>query len=126
MWDSSGRREHAALVRFQSRSACAVRLCTRAQPCLRFFVVTGARHNAAQGIDDLIEQTGLSCKKVFEVDGSQQSSHSNAYVAGLCGTKRIVIYDTLIKVLSAANTLISVSYRAVWVESAAWAQPWVV
>lgn len=41
--------------------------------------------------------TGLSCKAVFEVDGSKQSSHSNAYVAGMCGSKRIVIYDTLIK-----------------------------
>ena len=51
----------------------------------------------AKGIDDLIQQTGLTCKKVFEVDGSQQSSYSNAYIAGLCGTKRIVIYDTLIK-----------------------------
>merc|ERR1719296_195330 len=50
-----------------------------------------------QGIDKLITQTGLNCKNVFEVDGSKQSKHSNAYVAGFCGTKRIVIYDTLIK-----------------------------
>jgi len=50
-----------------------------------------------QGIEDLIAQTGLNCKKVFEVDGSKQSKHSNAYVAGMLGTKRIVVYDTLIK-----------------------------
>ncbi len=43
-----------------------------------------------KGIEDLIEQTGLACKAVFEVDGSKQSSHSNAYVAGMCGSKRIV------------------------------------
>ena len=51
-------------------------------------------------IDALITQTGLQCKDVFMVDGSKQSSHSNAYVAGLCGSKRIVIYDTLIKDLN--------------------------
>ena len=49
------------------------------------------------GIEKLIADTGLNCKKVFMVDGSKQSNHSNAYVAGLCGSKRIVIYDTLIK-----------------------------
>ena len=35
-----------------------------------------------EGIFSLVEKTGLSCKAVFEVDGSRQSSHSNAYVAG--------------------------------------------
>uniref|UniRef100_A0A7S4FTD5 CAAX prenyl protease n=1 Tax=Eutreptiella gymnastica TaxID=73025 RepID=A0A7S4FTD5_9EUGL len=49
-----------------------------------------------KGIEQLIAQTGLNCKKVFEVDGSKQSKHSNAYVAGMLGTKRIVIYDTLV------------------------------
>ena len=43
-----------------------------------------------KGIEDLIDQTGLACKAVFEVDGSKQSSHSNAYVVGMCGSKRIV------------------------------------
>ena len=48
------------------------------------------------GIENLVKATGLRCDRLFEVDGSRQSSHSNAYVAGFLGTKRIVIYDTLI------------------------------
>jgi len=56
-----------------------------------------ASENIKKGIDELVEKTGLNCKKVFEVDGSKQSSHSNAYVTGFFGSKRIVIYDTLIK-----------------------------
>lgn len=56
--------------------------------------------NIRKEIYALIEQTGLSCDKVFEVDGSRQSSHSNAYVGGFFGSKRIVIYDTLIKDLN--------------------------
>lgn len=49
-----------------------------------------------QGIEGLIRSSGISCSCVFEVDGSRQSSHSNAYVAGFFKTKRIVVYDTLI------------------------------
>ena len=48
-------------------------------------------------IDELVSQTNLDCRQCYMVDGSTQSSHSNAYVAGMCGTRRIVIYDTLVK-----------------------------
>lgn len=36
-------------------------------------------------------------KKLFEIDGSKRSAHSNAYFYGFCNNKRIVLYDTLIK-----------------------------
>jgi len=49
------------------------------------------------GIENLVRESGLRCDRLFEVDGSRQSSHSNAYVAGFFGTKRIVVYDTLCK-----------------------------
>ena len=49
-----------------------------------------------RAINKLVASSGLACDKVFEVDGSRQSSHSNAYVSGFFGTKRIVIYDTLL------------------------------
>jgi Zn-dependent protease with chaperone function len=45
----------------------------------------------------LAEQAGIEGADVFEVDASKQSSKINAYVTGLFGTKRIVLYDTLIK-----------------------------
>ena len=35
-------------------------------------------------------------KKVFVVDGSKRSGHSNAYQFGFGNNKRIVIYDTLL------------------------------
>lgn len=40
---------------------------------------------------------GIPAGEVYEVDASRQSSHTNAYVAGLLGTQRIVLYDTLLK-----------------------------
>jgi STE24 endopeptidase len=35
--------------------------------------------------------------KIFIVDGSRRSAHSNAYFYGMFKNKRIVLFDTLIK-----------------------------
>jgi len=45
----------------------------------------------------LADKAGIEGSRVFEVDASKQSSKINAYVTGLFGTKRIVLYDTIIK-----------------------------
>ena len=45
---------------------------------------------------DMAHREGISVDDVFEVDASRQSRHDNAYVVGLLGTQRIVLYDTLI------------------------------
>jgi Zn-dependent protease with chaperone function len=44
----------------------------------------------------LASKAGIEGSDVFQVDGSKQSSKINAYVTGLFGTKRIVLYDTMI------------------------------
>jgi Zn-dependent protease with chaperone function len=44
----------------------------------------------------LAEKAGIEGSDVFQVDGSKQSTKINAYVTGLFGTKRIVLYDTMI------------------------------
>ena len=46
---------------------------------------------------NLASKAGIQGSRVFEVDASRQSTHLNAYVTGLFGTKRIVLYDTIIK-----------------------------
>ncbi len=45
----------------------------------------------------LASQAGIEGSNVFEVDASKQSEKVNAYVTGLFNTKRIVLFDTLIK-----------------------------
>lgn len=45
----------------------------------------------------MADQAGIEGSHVFQVDASKQSSKINAYVTGLFGTKRIVLYDTMIK-----------------------------
>lgn len=53
---------------------------------------------------DLAESAGFCVKGIYVMDGSRRSSHANAYFTGLAGSKRIVLFDTLISALSEAET----------------------
>jgi Zn-dependent protease with chaperone function len=46
---------------------------------------------------EMARREGIPADEVYEVDASRQSGHNNAYVAGLLGTERIVLYDTLLR-----------------------------
>ncbi|KAK4751653.1 hypothetical protein SAY87_020451 [Trapa incisa] len=48
-------------------------------------------------IESLAASLKFPLKKLFVVDGSTRSSHSNAYMYGFFKNKRIVLYDTLIQ-----------------------------
>ncbi|XP_022757437.1 CAAX prenyl protease 1 homolog isoform X4 [Durio zibethinus] len=48
-------------------------------------------------IEKLASSLNFPLKKLFVVDGSTRSSHSNAYMYGFYKNKRIVLYDTLIQ-----------------------------
>lgn len=45
----------------------------------------------------LADKAGIHGSDVFQVDASKQSNKINAYVTGLFNTKRIVLYDTMIR-----------------------------
>jgi len=47
-------------------------------------------------IEDLCSGVEFPLTKLFQVDGSKRSSHSNAYFFGFWKYKRIVLYDTLL------------------------------
>eukprot|EP00823_Brevimastigomonas_motovehiculus_P005578 TRINITY_DN4152_c0_g1_i1.p1 TRINITY_DN4152_c0_g1~~TRINITY_DN4152_c0_g1_i1.p1 ORF type:complete len:442 (+),score=43.85 TRINITY_DN4152_c0_g1_i1:29-1327(+) len=47
-------------------------------------------------VQELAHRLKFPLYGIFEIDGSKRSTHSNAYLFGLCN-KRIVLYDTLIK-----------------------------
>jgi len=51
------------------------------------------------GILELATQARVADADVFEVDKSRQTKAVNAYVTGLLGSKRIVLWDTLIRKL---------------------------
>ena len=47
-------------------------------------------------IEQLAASLHFPLKKLFVVDGSKRSSHSNAYFYGFWNNKRIVLFDTLL------------------------------
>ncbi|XP_050429390.1 CAAX prenyl protease 1 homolog [Adelges cooleyi] len=48
-------------------------------------------------IEELAKQVNFPLYKVYIVEGSKRSAHSNAYFYGFFKNKRIVLYDTLLK-----------------------------
>jgi len=63
-----------------------------------FFKVEPVR---AEGLEEkirqLMEKAGLKVSRVFQMDASRRSRHSNAYFTGIGKVKRIVLFDTLIE-----------------------------
>jgi STE24 endopeptidase len=51
-------------------------------------------------IRTLMDKAGLKVSRVFQVDASRRSRHSNAYFTGIGRVKRIVLFDTLIEQMS--------------------------
>ena len=43
------------------------------------------------------EKTSVNVDEIRVIDGSQRSNHSNAFVAGLCGVRKVVLFDTLLE-----------------------------
>jgi len=47
-------------------------------------------------IKEIMSRVGLTVNRVFTMDASKRSSHSNAYFTGIGHVKRIVLFDTLL------------------------------
>ncbi len=56
-------------------------------------------------IRSLMEKAGLRVSRVFQVDASKRSKHSNAYFTGIGRVKRIVLFDTLLAQMSQEEIL---------------------
>jgi STE24 endopeptidase len=57
------------------------------------------------GIHSLMEAAGLKVSRVFQVDASRRSKHSNAYFTGIGKVKRVVLFDTLVEQMTPAEIL---------------------
>ncbi|MDA8156711.1 MAG: M48 family metallopeptidase [Actinomycetota bacterium] len=59
----------------------------------------------------LAERAGIRAGRVLKVDASKRSTHSNAYFTGLGKTKRIVLFDTLLKGMKPEETLAVIAHE---------------
>lgn len=59
-------------------------------------------------IEDLARRCGFALDGIFVMDASRRSSHGNAYFTGIGKSKRIVLFDTLLKTLESDEELLAV------------------
>jgi STE24 endopeptidase len=60
----------------------------------------------------LMERAGLRVDRVFQVDASKRSRHSNAYFSGIGRVRRIVLFDTLLEQMSREEVLAVLAHEA--------------
>jgi STE24 endopeptidase len=65
-----------------------------------------------EAIITLMAKVGLRTGGVFQVDAGKRSKHTNAYFTGLGETKRIVLYDTLLKSHTSEEILSVLAHEA--------------
>ncbi len=54
-------------------------------------------HNLKERIFSIAKKAGIEISGIYQVDAGKRSKHTNAYFTGIGKTKRIVLYDTLLK-----------------------------
>ncbi len=59
----------------------------------------------------LAERAGIRGSRIYEVDKSRDTTTVNAYVTGLWGTKRIVLWDTIIRKLDEDELLVVMGHE---------------
>jgi STE24 endopeptidase len=56
-------------------------------------------------IRGLMEKAGIKVSRVFKIDASKRSQHTNAYFTGIGKVKRIVLFDTLLDKMTQSEVL---------------------
>ena len=60
---------------------------------------------------ELARRAGVDAGEVYEIDASRRTTAANAYVAGVGRTKRVVLYDTLLRDFTPAETRLVVAHE---------------
>ncbi|MEK6561058.1 MAG: M48 family metallopeptidase [Nitrospirota bacterium] len=68
--------------------------------------------NLESGIRDLMQKAGIRVSRVFQMDASKRTKHTNAYFTGIGKVKRIVLFDTLIEKMDRDEILSVLAHEA--------------
>ncbi len=63
-------------------------------------------------IKELMLKIGIRVSRIFKMDASKRSKHTNAYFTGIGKVKRIVLYDTLLKKMEDNEILAVLAHEA--------------
>jgi len=65
-----------------------------------------------EGIRKLMDKVGIKVSRIFKMDASKRSRHTNAYFTGIGRVKRIILYDTLLTKLNEPEILAVLAHEA--------------
>ncbi len=63
-------------------------------------------------IREMMRKVGIRVSRVFTIDASKRSRHTNAYFTGIGRVKRIVLFDTLMKMMAQSEILAVLAHEA--------------
>lgn len=63
-------------------------------------------------IKDLLQRVNINVSRVFKMDASKRSRHTNAYFSGIGRVKRIILYDTLLEKMDHDEILAIIAHEA--------------
>ncbi|MBS1113652.1 MAG: hypothetical protein H6Q92_1415 [Nitrospirae bacterium] len=63
-------------------------------------------------IKQMIHKVGITVSRVFRMDASKRSRHTNAYFSGIGRVKRIILYDTLLETMNHDEILAVLAHEA--------------
>src|SRR5512139_1264656 len=63
-------------------------------------------------IREMMRKIGLRVSRVFTIDASKRSRHTNAYFTGIGRVKRIVLFDTLMEMMAQGEILAVLAHEA--------------
>jgi STE24 endopeptidase len=63
------------------------------------------------GVLELADRAGVDVGQVYEIDASRRTTAANAYVTGIGHTKRVVLYDNLLKDFTPAEVRLVVAHE---------------
>ena len=80
-------------------------------PVFNTFTPLRGRARRATTCSSWRSRPGVEVGEVYEVDASRRTTAANAYVTGIGHTKRVVLYDTLLKDFTPAETRLVVAHE---------------
>jgi STE24 endopeptidase len=63
-------------------------------------------------IRQMLQQAGITVNRVFRMDASKRSRHTNAYFSGIGKVKRIILYDTLLETMNQDEIIAVLAHEA--------------
>ena len=78
----------------------------------KFTPIAEEYEDLEEKIKQMLSKVGIKVSRVFQMDASKRSKHTNAYFTGIGKVKRIILYDTLLQKMSKEEVLAVLAHEA--------------